>query len=156
MLDQNYIVVMLEDSTFEMNWFTLQYWCLWYSTMTFRTLVHLVGKECISRHSLWNLFDCHVNLLLQFQVGCWTCFVHLAFQNSPQKKCNAVMSGEKVSLSQILFFTSSQIPCICIPANMNNIHIWSSIVFRVPRGMRMGSGKGSTMRNFIVCTVHLI
>ena len=25
-----------------------------------------------------------------------------------------------------------------------------------PRGMRMGSGEGSTMRNFIVCTVHLI
>ena len=24
------------------------------------------------------------------------------------------------------------------------------------RGMRMGSGEGSTMRNFIVCTVHLI
>ena len=23
-------------------------------------------------------------------------------------------------------------------------------------GMRMGSGEGSTMRNFIVCTVHLI
>ena len=25
-----------------------------------------------------------------------------------------------------------------------------------PRGMRMGSGEGSTMRNLIVCTVHLI
>ena len=25
-----------------------------------------------------------------------------------------------------------------------------------PRGMRMGSGEGSTMRNFIVCTVYLI
>ena len=25
-----------------------------------------------------------------------------------------------------------------------------------PRGMRMGSGEGSTMRNFIVCTIHLI
>ena len=25
-----------------------------------------------------------------------------------------------------------------------------------PRGMRMGSGEGSTMRNFIVCTVHQI
>ena len=25
-----------------------------------------------------------------------------------------------------------------------------------PRGMREGSGEGSTMRNFIVCTVHLI
>ena len=25
-----------------------------------------------------------------------------------------------------------------------------------PRGMRMGSGEGSTMRNFVVCTVHLI
>jgi hypothetical protein len=25
-----------------------------------------------------------------------------------------------------------------------------------PRGMRMRSGEGSTMRNFIVCTVHLI
>ena len=25
-----------------------------------------------------------------------------------------------------------------------------------PIGMRMGSGEGSTMRNFIVCTVHLI
>ena len=25
-----------------------------------------------------------------------------------------------------------------------------------PRGMRMGSGEGSTMRNFIVCTVNLI
>ena len=25
-----------------------------------------------------------------------------------------------------------------------------------PRGMRMGNGEGSTMRNFIVCTVHLI
>ena len=25
-----------------------------------------------------------------------------------------------------------------------------------PRGMRMGSGEGYTMRNFIVCTVHLI
>ena len=25
-----------------------------------------------------------------------------------------------------------------------------------PRGMRMGSGEGSTIRNFIVCTVHLI
>ena len=25
-----------------------------------------------------------------------------------------------------------------------------------PRGMRMGSGEGSTMKNFIVCTVHLI
>ena len=25
-----------------------------------------------------------------------------------------------------------------------------------PREMRMGSGEGSTMRNFIVCTVHLI
>jgi len=25
-----------------------------------------------------------------------------------------------------------------------------------PRQMRMGSGEGSTMRNFIVCTVHLI
>ena len=25
-----------------------------------------------------------------------------------------------------------------------------------PRGMRTGSGEGSTMRNFIVCTVHLI
>ena len=25
-----------------------------------------------------------------------------------------------------------------------------------PRGMRMGSGEGSTMRNFTVCTVHLI
>ena len=24
------------------------------------------------------------------------------------------------------------------------------------RGMRMGSGEGSTMRSFIVCTVHLI
>ena len=24
------------------------------------------------------------------------------------------------------------------------------------RGMRMGSGEGSTMRNFTVCTVHLI
>ena len=23
------------------------------------------------------------------------------------------------------------------------------------RGMRMGSGEGSTMRNFIVCTVHI-
>ena len=26
----------------------------------------------------------------------------------------------------------------------------------VPREMRIGSGEGSTMRNFIVCTVHLI
>ena len=26
----------------------------------------------------------------------------------------------------------------------------------LPRGMRFGSGEGSTMRNFIVCTVHLI
>ena len=25
-----------------------------------------------------------------------------------------------------------------------------------PRGMRMGSGEDSTMRDFIVCTVHLI
>ena len=25
-----------------------------------------------------------------------------------------------------------------------------------PRGMRMESGEGSTMRNFIVCTVHLL
>ena len=25
-----------------------------------------------------------------------------------------------------------------------------------PRWMKMGSGEGSTMRNFIVCTVHLI
>ena len=25
-----------------------------------------------------------------------------------------------------------------------------------PRGMRMGSGEGSTMRNFIVCTVHRV
>ena len=25
-----------------------------------------------------------------------------------------------------------------------------------PRGMRMGSGEGFTIRNFIVCTVHLI
>ena len=25
-----------------------------------------------------------------------------------------------------------------------------------PRGMRIGIGEGSTMRNFIVCTVHLI
>jgi len=25
-----------------------------------------------------------------------------------------------------------------------------------PKGMRMGSGEGSTMKNFIVCTVHLI
>ena len=25
-----------------------------------------------------------------------------------------------------------------------------------PRGMRMGNGEGSAMRNFIVCTVHLI
>ena len=25
-----------------------------------------------------------------------------------------------------------------------------------PRGMRIGSGEGSTMRNFIVCTVRLI
>ena len=25
-----------------------------------------------------------------------------------------------------------------------------------PRGMRMGSGEGSTIRNFLVCTVHLI
>jgi len=24
------------------------------------------------------------------------------------------------------------------------------------RGMRMGSGVGSTMRNFIICTIHLI
>ena len=26
----------------------------------------------------------------------------------------------------------------------------------VPRGMRIGNGEGSTMRNFIVCTAHLI
>jgi hypothetical protein len=25
-----------------------------------------------------------------------------------------------------------------------------------PRGIRMESGEGSTMRNFIVCTIHLI
>ena len=25
-----------------------------------------------------------------------------------------------------------------------------------PKGMRMGSGEGNTMRNFIVCTIHLI
>jgi hypothetical protein len=25
-----------------------------------------------------------------------------------------------------------------------------------PRGMRMGSGEGSTIRNFKVCTVHLM
>ena len=29
------------------------------------------------------------------------------------------------------------------------VNIWA-------RGMRMDSGEGSTMRNFIVCTVHLI
>ena len=34
---------------------------------------------------------------------------------------------------------------------------WSFLMlFLGPRGMRMGSGEGSIMRNFIVCTVHLI
>ena len=34
------------------------------------------------------------------------------------------------------------------------IYIWGE--YLGPRGMRMGSGGGSTMSNFIVCTVHLI
>ena len=32
----------------------------------------------------------------------------------------------------------------------------SSGEFLGPRGMRMGSGEGSTMRKFIVCTIHLV
>ena len=38
-----------------------------------------------------------------------------------------------------------------------DVHLNSSfLIFIGPRGTRMGSGEGSTMRNFMVCTVHLI
>ena len=45
---------------------------------------------------------------------------------------------------------------------LNFIRWWQTLENRIlmrifyPRRMRMGSGEGSTMRNFIVCTVHLI
>ena len=34
--------------------------------------------------------------------------------------------------------------------------ILKRIPYLDPRGMRMGSGEGSTMKNLMVCTVHLI
>ena len=71
-----------------------------------------------------------------------------------------------VQTVQIRYFWSRwSLSLLCFVLSSVKVHAlwWSQVsicpvvsMYFGPRGMRMGSGEGSTMRNFIVCTVHII
>ena len=66
---------------------------------------------------------------------------------------NEAKNGPKVSLIQEMYII---IIIIIIIIVIIIIIIIIIIIYLDPREMRMGSGEGFTMRNFIVCTVHLL
>ena len=97
--------------------------------------------------------DCLINSDVAVMFYCLPHFMLLVNHDIPNI-CIRLNQGPGKLALQALTSIHVKLHDISQQIKKNELHLRGE--YLDPKGMRMGSEEGSTMRNFIVCTVHLI